>query len=136
MIRERQNLNDIVAESKKEMLLGRLGRLMDKVDKLYAGGYDVEKIGEIIRLIDYMKSLAESGKGLEPEEAEDATRPQRKIKSLGMAFELSPDHVFDDMIHRDMPTQAQRDLAVATDQLEIFLDRLVRDNYKGPVRKL
>jgi len=136
MIKERPNINEVLAESVKEMLLGRIERLMNKVDKLYAGGYDMEKIGEIIRLIDHLKITAKNGKGMEPQEPADATKPQRRIKSLGMAFELSPDAVFDDMIHKDIPREAGRDLAVAADQLDIFLDRLIRDNYKGSIRKL
>lgn len=135
MAQEKRDFGAVMEENRSKMFISRLSKMMDRVDVLYRAGIDMERIGDVIRLIDSLKEKVAEGMAEEQRKTPEATRPQR-IHALNVATERKFEERFDEMVKTDIPRMAESDLVGAIDMLDHYLTTLADSFGHKKVRDL
>lgn len=116
------------SEQLNESIEASLEAAQNQVDILAEHGFDMKKIGELIRVIDYLRSAAKGGEAVLPEPDPDL---YKKVIWNNLPNRIpiqSPDRVFAQMVYGVIPEGVKRgNINGACEILNDFLSGLVKE---------
>ncbi|MCX6781888.1 MAG: hypothetical protein NTW66_02115 [Candidatus Magasanikbacteria bacterium] len=113
---------------------GPFESMMKKVDTLVTNGYDMKKVGEIIRLVTYLQDLSQGKKVRPPEPDEELAGLVKEVRDprQKVQIDVSPDETFARYVYGIIPDTARKNFNQALEAMDIFLEIAIGNSEPTP----